>query len=357
MSSPRRALGLLAVALASLACAGDGRTPLVVYSPHGRDLLTLLEAEFEKSHPTIDLRYLDMGSQEVLDRVRSEKANPQCDVWFGGPDTIFARAAEAGLLAPYRPSWADSVPPESRAPGDLYFGTFRTIPVLVWNSQRITEANGPHDWDDLLAERFRGRILIRDPMASGVMRTVFGYQIARSVAQTGDTEAGFAWLAQLDARTKQYAANPALLFEMLVRGEGDATVWELTDVLLHLRDGDPIGWALPTSGTPVIDDAIALVAGAPHRAAALELIEFAGSAEAQRLAAERVYRIPARTDLGEGQLPEWAGHVLAGLVAADYDRELAAAKGPEWMARWDREVRGRGNAWVPQSVAATVESP
>lgn len=337
-----RPTALAALAALALGCGGDGRAPLVVYSPHGRDLLTLYEADFERSHPGIDLRYLDMGSQEVYDRVRSERANPQADVWFGGPDAIFARAAADGLLAAYRPSWADAVPPASRGEGDLYFGTFRTIPALVWNAKTVAAADAPADWEDLLAERFRGRVLVRDPMASGVMRTFFGYTLARSVADTGDAAAGFAWLARLDAQTKQYAANPALLFEMLVRGEGDVTVWELTDILLHQSAGEPVAWALPRSGTPVIDDSVALVAGAPHRAAAVEFLEYVGSAAAQTLAAQRAFRIPARGDLPAETLPDWARDVLAKLVVADYDEALAQARGPEWMATWDREIRGRG---------------
>ncbi len=321
----------------------DGRTPLVIYSPHGRDLLSLFEQDFERQNPSIDLRYLDMGSQEVYDRVRSERANPQCDVWFGGPDTIFARGAAEGLLAPYRPSWAESVPKESQAAGDLYFGTFRTIPALVWNTKAVQPGQAPRDWDDLLAPRFRGRVLVRDPMASGVMRTFFGYELAKSVADTGSTDAGFVWLKRLDAQTKQYAANPALLFEMLTRGEGDVTVWELTDVLLHQAQGDPIAWAIPRSGTPVIDDSIGLVAGAPHRAAALAFIEYAGSAPALTLAAQRVYRIPVRTDLPAAHLPAWAQKVLSELVVARYDRALATAQGPKWMSAWDETVRGQGS--------------
>jgi iron(III) transport system substrate-binding protein len=337
-----RRTALAALAALAWSCGGDGRSPLVVYSPHGRDLLTLFEADFERTHPGIDLRYLDMGSQEVYDRVRSERANPQADVWFGGPDAIFARAAADGLLAPYRPSWAEAVPPASRGDGDLYFGTFRTIPALVWNAKTVAAADAPADWDDLLAPRFRGRVLVRDPMASGVMRTFFGYTLARAVRETGDEAAGFAWLARLDAQTKQYAANPALLFEMLVRGEGDVTVWELTDILLHRAAGEPVDWTLPPSGTPVIDDSVALVAGAPHQAAAVEFLEHVGSAAAQTLAAERAFRIPARGDLPAEALPEWARAVLAQLVAADYDTALAQARGPEWMATWDREIRGRG---------------
>jgi len=339
-----RSLAIAALASLSLCACSDGRTPLVVYSPHGRDLLALYEREFERAHAGIDLRYLDMGSQEVIDRIRSERANPQADVWFGGPDAIFARGAEAGLLAPYRPSWADAVPEASRGAGELHFGTFRTIPALVWNRQTVSESDAPRDWDDLLGERFRGRLLIRDPMASGVMRTVFAYRLARAIAETGSAEPGFEWLARLDVQTKQYAANPALLFEMLVRGEGDATVWELTDVLLHQAAGAPIAWAIPRSGTPVIDDSVGLVAGAPHRAAALAFIEYVGSAEAQTLAAESVYRLPARRDLATERLPEWAREVLAELVVAPYDAALAERLGPQWMSTWDREIRGRGGA-------------
>jgi iron(III) transport system substrate-binding protein len=331
----------LLLALAA-ACGGDGRTPVVVYSPHGRDLLELYEAEFEREQPALDVRWLDMGSQEVYDRVRSERANPQADVWFGGPDTILARAAAEGLLAPYRPGWAESVPPASRGEGDRYFGTFRTIPVLVWNSKTVSDEDAPRDWDDLLAPRFRGDLLIRDPLASGVMRTMFGWKLARSVAETGSTDAGFAWLARLDAQTKEYVANPALLFEKLSRGEGRVTTWELTDILLHRQAGEPVGYAFPRSGTPVIDDAAALVEGAPHRSAAVAFLDWIGGARAQRLAAERVFRIPARTDLPPETLPEWAQRALAELVPAEYDEALAAKQGAAWMATWDATIRGHG---------------
>lgn len=344
MSRARGLGAACALALALLAGCSDGREPVTVYTPHGRDLMALLEAEFERAQPGIDLRFLDMGSQEVYDRVRSEKANPQGDVWFGGPDAIFARAAAEGLLAPYRPSWADAVPASSRAEGDLYFGAYRTLPVIVYNEKRVAESEAPRDWDDLLAPRFRGRILVRDPMASGVMRTIFGMVLARSLADTGALDRGFAWLARLDAQTKEYVANPALLHEKLMRGEGDATLWELTDTLLERARGVPFGYRFATSGTPVIDDSIALVAGARRRAAAVAFIEYVGSGEAQLLAAERAFRIPARTDLPADRLPEWARAALAEMAPAVYDETLAAAKGPEWMSRWDRTVRGRGAA-------------
>ena len=325
-----------------LAGCSDGRTPVMVYSPHGRDLLRLFENEFERVHPELDVRWLDMGSQEVYARVRSERANPQCDVWFGGPDAIFARAAREGLLAPHRPTWASAVPESSRAAGDLYFGVFRTLPILVFNEQLVSAAEAPRDWEDLLKPRFAGKILIRDPIASGVMRTIFGMIVARSVAESGSSDAGFDWLLRLDAATKEYVANPALLHQKMVRGEGEVTMWELTDILLERQKGVPLGYRFAASGTPVIDDAIALAAGAQRRAAAIELLEFAGSVEAQALAAAHVYRIPARDDVPRESLPEWARAVLSEMKPARYDEALAARESSRWMSVWDRSVRGRG---------------
>lgn len=283
-----------------------------------------------------------MGSQDVYDRIRSEVANPQADIWYGGPDTIFLRGVDDGLLAAYRPAWADAVPADSRGPNDLFFGLYRTAPVLAYNSAAVTGDAIPRDWDDLLDERFKDEVLMRDPLASGTMRTLFGMILARSVAETGDEEQGWQWLRRLDAQTKEYVLNPALMIEKLTRQEGEVTVWELTDMLWQRHRGRPLDFTFPTSGTPVINDSIGLVQGAPHPDAARTFIDWVGSAEAQTLAAREAYRLPARQDLPAAQLPEWAGKVLAEMVPADTDWAMIAERGSGWMATWDRTVRGRG---------------
>ena len=84
---------LLIVLLLLTSCSAPaGKTTLIVYSPHGKELLTEFEKRFEAANPNIDVRWLDMGSQDALDRVRSEKANPQADIWWGAPSTMFSSA-------------------------------------------------------------------------------------------------------------------------------------------------------------------------------------------------------------------------------------------------------------------------
>ena len=336
---PAQFLGLALVLLPLMSCS-DGRTPLVLYSPHGREILEPLEKSYEQLHPEVDVRWLDMGSQDVFDRIRTEAANPQADVWFGGPHTIFSQGAGFGLLAPYRPSWADAVPQEHAE--ELYWGVYRATPVLVYNGDAVSEEEAPQDWDDLLDPRWSGRIVLRDPLASGTMRTIFGMVLARSVAETGSEAAGFEWLCRLDAQTKEYVFNPTMLFEKLTRQEAVVSMWELTDILLLQDKGSPLRYRFASSGLPVITDSIGLVAGAAHPEEAKAFIDWVGEEEALLLVLNGSYRLPVRADLPSEALPDWARNALAGIRPAQIDWDLVEQRGSDWMSQWDREVRGRG---------------
>ena len=53
----RGALASLLLLLPLLAaCGGDGREPLIVYSPHGPQLLEAFEERFEAANQTIDVQ-------------------------------------------------------------------------------------------------------------------------------------------------------------------------------------------------------------------------------------------------------------------------------------------------------------
>jgi len=325
------------------ACGGDGRTPVLVYSPHGRDQLVLLEREFERRRPDVDVRWLDMGSQEILDRLRFERVNPQADVWFGGPATLFARGMAESLIVPFRPTWAAATDTATHGPGDFFFGVYRTPAVIAFNSTAVTRAEAPKDWDDVLAPRWHDQVLIRDPVASGTMRAIWGLILYRSIAATGDTAQGMTWLRRLDRQTRAYTLNPAVLDQKLAREEGTVTLWDLPDILISRAKGLPFDYVFPSSGTVVIDDAEAIVRGARHPEAARAFVEFVGSVDAQILTARDVFRLPARTDLPEERVPAWVAEVNHEMRVATMDWDLLARNGSAWMAYWDQHVRGSGH--------------
>lgn len=335
---------LLLLVVLVVGCYSDGREPLTLYSPHDRTLLAAVESRFEAQHPDIDLRWLDMGSQEILDRLRFENPNPVADIWYGGPTTIFHRGVVAGVLEHSRPSWGDAVDSAGIGPDGLYWPLYRTPAVIAFNTNLVPSDSAPTDWDQVLGPRWHDQVIIRDPVASGTMRAIWGLIIQRGIRETGDTAQGMAWLRRLDGNTRTYALNPAILDQMLARGEGTVTLWDLPDILIAQSKGMPFGYHFPTSGTVVIDDAIAIVRGTDHRAAAEKFLEFIGSEAMQIYTAESHWRLPARLDLPLDAVPEWVADVDRRMVVAPMDWLLLGEQGAAWMRYWDQRVRGSGGS-------------
>jgi iron(III) transport system substrate-binding protein len=336
-------LVLLAFIIISLACRSSGTSQgksLLIYTPHGQDLLRDFVARYKQLHPEVDVQFLDMGSREVLERVRAERNRPQADLWWGAAHTTFQTAADENLLAVYRPSWADKVPPESRDPQDRWYGTYETPEVIVYNSELVKAEDAPKDWDDVLDAKWRDKILIRNPNPSDSMRAIFGAMIWRFYKETNSSAGGYDWLRKLDANVHEYTADGTLLMQKLVRGEGALTLWNMPDVVIYREKKNlkSIAYVIPRSGTPVITDGIAIVRGAPHEEEARRFYEFVNTPESLIYAAQTYYRIPTRTDLDRSQLPAWMNEPFTRM---QLDWELLRKEGNEWMRYWDREIRGR----------------
>lgn len=334
---------LSVVIIIPLACqssrTGASRT-LMIYTPHGQDLLKDFVARYKQAHPEVEVQFLDMGSREVLERLRVERNRPQADLWWGASHTTFQTAAEENLLAPYKPSWAASVPAEAHDPQDLWYGTYETPEVIVYNSDAVSAQDAPKDWDDVLDPRWRDKVLIRDPNPSDSMRAIFGAMIWRFYKQTNSPAGGYDWLRRLDANVHEYTADGTLLMRKLANREGVLSLWNMPDARLYQEQkGFPqLRYVLPSSGTPVITDGIAIVRGAQHEEEARRFYEFVTTPESLSHAARTYYRIPVRTDIDRAQLPAWMNEPFARM---GLDWNLLRKEGGEWLRYWNTEIRGR----------------
>jgi iron(III) transport system substrate-binding protein len=335
----KRLASLLALTSLAAACTSEsGKTTLIVYSPHGAELLGEYESRFEAAHPEVDVRFLDMGSQDALDRIRSERSNPQADVWFGAPSTMFVQAEAESLLEAYRPTWAEAVDADAHSTGDFWYGTYQTPEVIAYNTNALAREDVPRDWDAILDPRWMGRIIIRDPIASGTMRTIFAAMILRN-SGPDDWEGGYDWLRRLDRNTREYTLNPTLMLQKMAREEAVLTLWNMPDIELQKNQyGYPLDYVVPESGTPVLTDAIAIVAGTEQVELARSYYEFVTSPESLSLAAELFYRIPSRNDLERASLPEWMRDLEIPRMPMDWD--LVSRNTQEWMDYWDDYIRG-----------------
>ena len=260
-----------------------------------------------------------------------------------------ARPPSSSRAPPKTDCCSRTSPPGQRAVAEhsdtagFYQGVYLTPEVIAFNSEALSADEAPRDWDEVLDPRWTDEVLIRDPLASGTMRTIFGMILARSIRETGSPEAGWEWLRRLDAQTKEYVLNPTLLYQKLARQEGLVTLWTMPDIeLLKATTDYPIDYVFPTSGTPLVVDAVAVVEGTPHPELAREFVDFVGSEEAVLLAAREFFRLPARQDIPADSLPANLRRAREQIRPEPIDWELLQERGAEWMRQWDEQVRGRG---------------
>lgn len=311
---------------------------LVIYTARDQAVVDKVVGMFNEKYPDIEVETLTMGAQQILERVRGEKANPQADFWWGGTQSSLMVAADEDLLAAFKPSFDDVIEDEHKDAEGRWYGEMLLPEVIMINSEALKKEDAPKDWDDLLDKEWKDKIVIRGVMASGTMRTIYSSMIFREGA--GTPEKGYEWLEKLDANTKEYAQDPTNLYLKLARQEGLISLWNLQDILLQKNENNqPFDYIYPESGAPILVDGVAMVEGAKNKANAEKFYEFLFSKETRAELADELYQIPTRTDIAKEDMPDWYKEL--DLKALDIDWSVMAEKEAEWMQHWDENIKGK----------------
>ncbi|MGM9950168.1 MAG: extracellular solute-binding protein [Lysinibacillus sp.] len=312
---------------------------LVIYTGRDEGMVQEVIAKFNERYPDIKVEFMTMGAQQILERARGEKANPQGDFWWGGTQAAMMVAAGEDLLESWEPSFASSIDAQHRDGENRWIGEMLLPEVIMINSDVLSPEEGPQDWDDLLDPKWKDEILIRGVLASGTMRTIYSSMIYRQGADT--PEKGYEWLAKLDANTKEYTQDPNALYLKLTRQEGTISLWNLQDILLKKHTTDyPFDYIYPKSGAPILVDGVGIIKNAKNMENAKLFVEFLFDKEVMTDLAHNYYQIPTRTDIDLAAMPDWYQEL--DLKTFDIDWQVMADKEAEWMEYWDANVKGKG---------------
>jgi iron(III) transport system substrate-binding protein len=318
--------------------AAENSGKLVIYTARDQTIVDQVVGMFNEKYPDIQVEVLTMGAQQVLERIRGEKSNPQADFWWGGTQSAFMTGADEDLLESFKPSFDASILPEHKDAEGRWYGEMLLPEVIMINSDMLSKEEAPQDWDDLLDSKWKDQIIIRGVLASGTMRTIYSAMIHEQGAD--NPEAGYEWLKKLDANTKEYAQDPTNLYLKLARQEGSISLWNLQDILLQKNEhNQPFDFVYPKSGAPILVDAVGLVKGAKNLENAKVFYEFLFDPETRATLAEDLYQIPTRTDIDQDQMPEWFKDIE--LKSLDLDWSVMAEKEAEWMQHWDENIKGK----------------
>jgi len=313
---------------------------LVIYTARDKNVVDEIIPKFKEKNPNIEVEVLTMGAQQIMERVRGEKSNPQADFWWGGTQSALMTAADEGLLESYKPSFSDNIPALYKDAKDRWYGEMLLPEVIMYNSKALKKEDAPADWDDLLNAKYKGKVIIRGVLASGTMRTIYSAMIFKEGGAT-DPKKGYDWLKKFDANTKEYAQDPTNLYLKLAREEGTLSVWNMQDIMIQKElQKQPFDFIYPKSGAPILVDGVGIVHGAKNMDAAKKFYEFLFDSKLRVELAEKLFQIPTRTDISKDTLPAWLKGVE--LKQMELDWMIMANKEKEWMQYWDENIRGKG---------------
>lgn len=315
---------------------------LTIYTGRDKDEVAWVVAEFEKANPEYagKVQTVIAGAQDNLDRMRAEQGNPQAGFLWGGTQQQFEQAASEGLLSAYTPANGSAVPDKYKDPGNMWIAEMLLPEVIIYNSNLLDATTAPQDWADLGKPEWKDKIVIRDVMPSGTMRTIYASIVYSAFAKDGSPDAGYELLKQIDANTVSYAANPDDMYTQLDQGTGQVTVWNMQDALIQpLKNKRPWGYIMPSSGAPVLVDGVGIIKNDKQQAAAEAFMDFLMEPTMQAKLATDYYQIPAM-DIPADQQPEWMKDFK--INEAKIDWKVFAEHQDEWMTYWADNIKGKG---------------
>lgn len=283
---------ILAVAGLGVAQAGPASGRVSVICVPALAWCNAIKAEFPRA-TGIALDFLRLSSGEAFARVRAERANPQFDVWFGGPGDSQWVASEEGLTEVFRPrNWDDLRPDLREAVAGKYLPIYTGVLGWALNPRLLREKNlpEPRTWKDLADPRYRGLVVYPNPTTSGT-----GYAMLATVVQVYGEREAFELLKRIHPNIAEYTRSGGAPAPLVGRGEAAIGVIYAHEVVTAILNGFPVTVGSARDGTGYEIGGVSLIKGAPNRANGIAFIEWALTPEAQRIAADagESYQIPS----------------------------------------------------------------
>ena len=228
-------------------------------------------ARFERTYPGVKVATVRSTSQVAFQRLRQDQMAGlrNCDVYSSSDISHFDDLQREKRLLPYTPANAARLDPALRGK-DLwvdgqYYPALISMMALAYNSAHVSAAEAPRNWPDLLDPRWRGKVAVGHPGFSGyagtwalLMRQLYGdgffQKLAANQPLVGRSSNDS--VTQLNSAERIVAASPAYV------------------AIESGRRGNPVVVAYPTDGALLMVSPAAILADAPHPAAARLFMEW-----------------------------------------------------------------------------------
>ncbi len=244
-----------------------------------------LAEAFRKKYPYIDIKYWRGDDNQIVAKVTAEsRANSfVVDVVEGSGAS--GNMAASGISLPFWSQYSEVLPAEAKSPKGLWATTRYRYIGLGYNTKLVKKEDAPKSYDDLLDPKWKGKMSWAiGSDASGAMivitslRTAWGDQKAEDYLTK---------LAKQDVAPR--AMSNRAVVDRMIEGEFQIGIGiSAHHPIISARKGAPSDTVM-LDPTPALNDTVQVVGGSKHPHAAMLLVDFILSPEAQTLLQEAEY--------------------------------------------------------------------
>ena len=325
---------LLATAIISLAFASctQNTQELRVYSIiHDEETEALTKLFTKKTG--IPVSYLRATTGELVNRIITEKDDPQADILLGGASTYHIQADKEGALASYTSPLAKNLPSYAVSPDNTWTGFCVLLLGIGINEKRFAEKfpnfSFPTTWEALLNPDFKGEIVMTNPIASST-----GYLFVQNQLQRLGSDNGWHYLLELTKNVGQFPDSGSAPAKLLGTGEYAIGVSYLHALVKYKAQGFEIKAIAPPQSAGDVD-CVSIMKNTKNLGNAKKFVDFILSKEAQELMSSITFTMPVNP---EAVAP--AGSVtIADIDLIKYDVQKASAEKDAVLERWSKEVK------------------
>ena len=295
-------VALIAATVAAPALAEE----VNVYSLRQPELVQPLFDRFtEETGIAVNVAFVEKG---MVERLVSEGDRSPADLVMTVDIARLAQVVEAGVTQPVDSEvLTANIPAEFRDPGKQWFGLTTRARIVYASKERVADGEVT-TYEGLADPKWKGRICTRPG--------THDYNLGLAAAMIGHHGADYTrtWLEGLKANlAKKPEGNDRGQVKSIWAGECDISLGNTYYMGEMLSDPEQVEWAnsvrivFPTfegAGTHMNVSGVALTKAAPNKDAALKLMEFLSSDEAQKIYAETNHEFPVKPGVARSALVE-----------------------------------------------------
>jgi iron(III) transport system substrate-binding protein len=326
-------------AATSAASAAATKAPvtgtLSVYSALNESTNNEFFKAFNVVYPNVKVNVLPLAAAgELQTRIETEKASPKADIFIGGSSEFHDPLGKEGLLEQYNSPNAKDIDTKFKDANGYWVGWYTGIFGFISNNSRLSEVPGkPATWDDLLDQKWKGKLILPDPVKTGGGYIFMATQIFRfGGGSAGETKA-MDFMKKLHGNIAQYVPTSPGALTLIDQGQFVGCPNWAHDILTEKSKNNPIDLNVPTD-TGFEVGAISIIKGTKSLDAAKALVDWSLTKEAGDLNVKLSNRGSTRSDVA----PAPGSPKLTDVKLVAYDRQWATDNKARILKLWQTTV-------------------